>query len=58
MNFIYWNRGNYEEKNVNKILAVEDATYSMQLPKESLKTSGLILPARCGIFKIFNPPYN
>ena len=29
MNFIYWNRGNYEEKNVNKILAVEDANYSI-----------------------------
>ena len=52
MNFIYWNRGNYEEKNVNTMLAIEDATYSIQLRKESLKKSGLILPARCWIFKI------
>lgn len=43
-----WN----EEININKILASEDATYSIQLQKESVEKSGLILPARCWIFKI------
>ena len=37
MNFIYWNRGNYEEKNVNKILAVEDANTVYSCKKKAWK---------------------